>query len=84
MAFEDRGAHSFLTPDDETNNAVLWCFFDDKSPFIPPYLRRLPLYATSRASRRAERCGVQFDVSSELARTVFVTSDTVVDILENL
>lgn len=81
-AFEERGALSFLTPADETNNAVLWCSFCDASPLVPRWLRRLPFYATTLASRRADDCGVQFDVASELAKTIFVTSDTVVAQLE--
>lgn len=85
-AFEGYGAACFLTPADETQNAVLWCLFDERPSLIrqPLHSTMLQTYAKQRAVRRARQCGVQFDAGIELRRTVCVSSDTVIERLADL
>lgn len=75
QAFEERGASAFLTPADSTQNAILWCLFDDR----PLLLRHTPpaAYFTTRAALRCAGAGVQFDVASDLSRTLAVTAEDV-------
>lgn len=85
-AFEGHGAVCFLTPANETQNAVLWCLFDERPSLVrkPFKTTMLQTYAKQRAARRARQCGVQFDAEIELRRTVFVSSDTVIARLADL